>query len=160
MALIDTGVVDVPGLADADVEIGPDFSFEDVVPDLRGRDTMGHGTHLAGIIAGRDAAWVAGDHQRRPDRFLGIAPDAGLVSVKAGAADGAVDVTQVIAAINWVIATRTPTAATSASSTCRSGPTAPRTTGRTRWRTPSNAPGAPASSWSSPPATTAGRRAG
>ena len=106
VALIDTGVVDVPGLAASDVEIGPDFSFEDVVPDLRGRDTMGHGTHLAGIIAGRDAAWVAGDHQRRPDRFLGIAPDAGLVSVKAGAADGAVDVTQVIAAINWVIANK------------------------------------------------------
>ena len=106
VALIDTGVVDVPGLAASDVEIGPDFSFEDVVPDLRGRDTMGHGTHLAGIIAGRDAAWVAGDHQRRPDRFLGIAPDAGLVSVKAGAADGAVDVTQIIAAINWVIANK------------------------------------------------------
>ena len=106
VALIDTGVVDVPGLVASDVEIGPDFSFEDVVPDLRGRDTMGHGTHLAGIIAGRDAAWVSGDHQRRPDRFLGIAPDARLVSVKAGAADGAVDVTQIIAAINWVIANK------------------------------------------------------
>lgn len=106
VALIDTGVVDVPGLAASDVEIGPDFSFEDVVPDLRGRDTMGHGTHLAGIIAGRDAAWVAGDHQRRPDRFLGIAPDARLVSVKAGTADGSVDVTQIIAAINWVIANK------------------------------------------------------
>jgi serine protease AprX len=106
VALIDTGVVDVPGLAASDVEIGPDFSFEDVVPDLRGRDTMGHGTHLSGIIAGRDAAWVAGDHERRPDRFLGIAPDARLVSVKAGAADGSVDVTQIIAAINWVIANK------------------------------------------------------
>jgi len=106
VALIDTGVVDVPGLVASDVEIGPDFSFEDVVPDLRGRDTMGHGTHLAGIIAGRDAAWVAGDHQRRPDRLLGIAPDARLVSVKAGAADGSVDVTQIIAAINWVIANK------------------------------------------------------
>jgi len=106
VALIDTGVVDVPGLVASEVEIGPDFSFEDVVPDLRGRDTMGHGTHLAGIIAGRDAAWAAGDHERRPSRVLGIAPDARVVSVKAGAADGSVDVTQIIAAINWVIANK------------------------------------------------------
>ena len=35
--------------------------------------------------------------------MLGIAPGSRLVSVKAGAADGSVDVTQVIAAINWVI---------------------------------------------------------
>jgi serine protease AprX len=104
VALIDTGVVDVPGLAEADVEIGPDFSFEDAVPELRGKDTMGHGTHLAGIIAGRDAAWATGDHQRRPDRFLGVAPGARIISVKAGAADGAVDVSQIIAAIDWVIA--------------------------------------------------------
>ncbi len=49
-------MVDAPGLAEAEVEIGPDFSFEDVVPELRGRDTMGHGTHLGGIIAARDEA--------------------------------------------------------------------------------------------------------
>ena len=106
VALIDTGVVDAPALENADVEIGPDFSFEDVVSELRGRDTMGHGTHLAGIIAARDAAWVGGDRQRRPERVLGIAPDARLVSVKAGAADGAADVTQIIAAINWVVANK------------------------------------------------------
>ena len=32
IAHIDTGVVDVPGLAEADVEVGPDFSFDDAVP--------------------------------------------------------------------------------------------------------------------------------
>ncbi len=76
VALIDTGVVDAPGLAEADVQIGPDFSFEDVVPELRGRDTMGHGTHLGGIIAARDDAWNAGDHKRSPQRLLGVAPGA------------------------------------------------------------------------------------
>ena len=103
VALIDTGVVDVDGLRQSDVTIGPDFSFEDQNPDTRGHDTNGHGTHLAGIIAGRDDQWVAGDHTRTPDRFEGIAPDARLISIKAGTADGATDVTQVIAAINWVI---------------------------------------------------------
>ena len=107
VAVIDTGITDVPGLAEADVVIGPDFSFDDVHEDLRARDAHGHGTHMSSIIAGRDQAWVDGDHERRPDRFLGVAPDARVVSVKAGAADGGVDVTQVIAALNWVIDNRT-----------------------------------------------------
>jgi len=104
IALIDTGIVDVPGLRYSNVIIGPDFSFEDQVPELRGRDTNGHGTHLAGIMVAADAAWVAGDHRRTAERVLGIAPDATLVSIKVGTANGAADVTQVIAAINWVIA--------------------------------------------------------
>jgi serine protease AprX len=108
IALIDTGVVDVPGLRYSNVIIGPDFSFEDQDPELRARDTNGHGTHLAGIMVAADEAWVAGDHRRgeqqhRSGRVLGIAPSAQLVSIKVGAADGSADVTQVIAAINWVI---------------------------------------------------------
>jgi serine protease AprX len=103
VAMIDTGVVDVPGLRNSNVTIGPDFSFEDIDPDLRGRDTNGHGTHLAGIIAASDEAWARGDRERRSDRLLGIAPDVELLSIKAGSANGAVDVTQVIAAVNWVI---------------------------------------------------------
>jgi serine protease AprX len=106
IAHIDTGIVDVPGLAESDVEIGPDFSFDDALDDVRGRDANGHGTHLASIMVARDQAWLDGDRQRRPERFLGIAPDARLISIKAGAADGGVDVTQVIAAINWVIANK------------------------------------------------------
>ena len=35
--------------------------------------------------------------------FLGVAPDARLVNVKVGAHDGSVDVSQVIAAIDWVV---------------------------------------------------------
>jgi serine protease AprX len=103
VALIDTGVVDVDGLSQANVTIGPDFSFEDMNPDTRGKDANGHGTHLAGIIAGSNDSWAAGDHTRTATRFLGIAPDAQLVSIKAGTADGTTDVTQVIAAINYVI---------------------------------------------------------
>ena len=95
--------VDVDGLVQSDVTIGPDFSFDGANPDLVGRDANGHGTHLAGIIVGSDDAWADNNKVRTPDRFLGIAPDAELVSVKAGASDGAVDVSQIIAAVNWVI---------------------------------------------------------
>ncbi len=38
--------------------------------------------------------------------FFGVAPDANLLSVKVGAHDGAVDVSQVIAAVDWVVAHR------------------------------------------------------
>ncbi len=103
IALIDTGVVDVPGLRYSNVTIGPDFSFDDMIPDLRGRDGNGHGTHLASIMVASDRSWFEGDHVRTPERVLGIAPDAHLLSIKAGATDGAVDVTQVIAAIDWVV---------------------------------------------------------
>jgi serine protease AprX len=61
---------------------------------LRYLDAYGHGTHLAGIIAGADG------------RFRGVAPGATLTSVKVGAATGAVDVTTVIAAVDWVVAHR------------------------------------------------------
>jgi serine protease AprX len=95
IALIDTGVVPVDGLTwPGKVINGPDLSFESQADNLRYLDTFGHGTHLAGIIVGRDDA----DHN-----FHGMAPGARLVNVKVADAQGAVDVTQVIAAIDWVI---------------------------------------------------------
>jgi serine protease AprX len=101
VALIDTGVVPVRGLDDrAKVLVGPDLSFERQVGQLNGLDTYGHGTHLAGIIAGRDDGFSpldAGLH------FAGVAPDARIVSLKVGDHTGAVDVSQVIAAIDWVV---------------------------------------------------------
>ncbi len=55
VALIDTGVVGVPGLAKDDKVVdGPDLSFESQSDSTRYLDGFGHGTHLAGIIAGRD----------------------------------------------------------------------------------------------------------
>jgi serine protease AprX len=97
VALIDTGVVPVAGLTSGNVANGADLSLESQVPGLLRRDTYGHGTHLAGIIAGRDAAGGS---------FKGVAPDAKLLSIKVGAANGAVDVTQVMAAVDWVVAHR------------------------------------------------------
>ena len=102
VALIDTGVSEVPGLDTGNVFHGPDLSFDSQDPELAHRDGYGHGTHLASIIAGRDAVGSPASYTE-PTAFNGIAPDANLLSVKVGASDGAVDVTQVIAAIDWVV---------------------------------------------------------
>jgi serine protease AprX len=108
VALIDTGVAPVPALSNATkVVVGPDLSFESQDTDLRYLDTFGHGTHMAGIIAGREAAPGTG-YAYANDRtnFYGMAPDARLISIKVGANDGAVDVSQLIAAIDWVVQNR------------------------------------------------------
>ena len=91
--MIATGVAPVPGLPAARIVNGPDLSVESQAPHLRYIDTYGHGTHMAGIIVGNDAATGT----------TGLAPEARLTSIKVGAANGAVDVTQVIAAVDWVI---------------------------------------------------------
>jgi serine protease AprX len=101
VALIDTGVAPVPGLTSGNVVDGPDLSFDSVHPDVRYKDAYGHGTHLASIIAGRDQPGSPSSYLDRT-RFTGVAPDARIVSLKVGASDGAADVSQVIAAINWV----------------------------------------------------------
>ena len=93
IALIDTGVAPVPGLPATQIVNGPDLSFESQSPDLRYHDTYGHGTHMAGIMVGNDA----------PTGNVGIAPEAKLTSIKVGTSNGAVDVSQIIAAIDWVV---------------------------------------------------------
>ncbi len=105
VALIDSGVAPVAGLSEpGKVIYGPDLSFESQSPNLRDLDTYGHGTHMAGIIAGHDPATVTGGA-----RFDGVAPGAHLISLKVAASDGATDVSQVIAAIDWVVAHRNDT---------------------------------------------------
>ncbi|QXG74816.1 S8 family serine peptidase [Modestobacter sp. L9-4] len=102
VALIDTGVAPVPGLTSGNVVTGPDLSFDSQDRDAAHVDGFGHGTHLASIIAGRDVAGTPASYAN-PGRFAGIAPDSTLVNVKVGAGNGAVDVTQVIAGIDWTV---------------------------------------------------------
>jgi serine protease AprX len=103
VALIDSGVAPVQGLTSGNVVQGPDLSFESQDPDLVHKDTFGHGTNMASIIVGRDAVGTGATYAK-PDthQFTGIAPDARLVALKVAAADGGSDVSQVIAAIDWV----------------------------------------------------------
>jgi serine protease AprX len=104
VAVIDSGVAPVPGLdVSGKVIYGPDLSFESQASNLRNLDTYGHGTFLAGIIAGRGSGAKAGRYAGDTTNFLGMAPDARIVSLKVATADGATDVSQVIAAIDWVI---------------------------------------------------------
>ena len=103
VALIDSGVAPVPGI-DMQVVNGPDLSFDSQAPDLTDIDTYGHGTHMAGLIAGRDAAIPPGKEDEEVDHyFVGAAPGARIVSIKVAASDGATDVSQVIAAIDWIV---------------------------------------------------------
>ena len=87
------GVTPVDGLDGAGkVVYGPDLSFESQSPNLTNLDTNGHGTFMAGLIAAKSPR-LPRDGARRADR----------VSVKVGVADGGTDVSQVIAAIDWVV---------------------------------------------------------
>jgi len=113
VAVIDTGVTRVPGLdAPGKVIDGPDLSLDSPVEPVTGLDAYGHGTFMAGLIAGRDAGAVAdgtgcttcrnSSGYSDVTKYVGVAPDARIVDVKVGASDGAADVSQVIAAIDWV----------------------------------------------------------
>jgi serine protease AprX len=104
VALIDSGVVEVQGLSTpGKVLHGPDLSLESQAPDLTHLDTFGHGTFMAGLIAGRDDALTAPYEQAPASAYRGVAPDARIVSLKVATADGGTDVSQVIAAIDWVV---------------------------------------------------------
>jgi len=61
-------------------------------PNGTGDDKLGHGTHIAGIIAGQG------------DGFSGVAPDASLISLKVLEADGSGKTSSVINALDWVAA--------------------------------------------------------
>jgi serine protease AprX len=92
VAILDSGVTIVPELR-GQVSARIDMTN----PKGNGADDSGHGTHVAGIIAGAGTL----DSNGR-----GVAPDAHLVSVKVLGADGAGHISDVIAGLEWVIANR------------------------------------------------------
>src|SRR5215217_4960422 len=90
----------------------PDFKGEDgtsrvigsaVVNPLAGTatDRYGHGTHVAGIIAGDGTRRDATDPQR--GRYVGIAPDANLVSIKIADEDGRATVLDAIYGLQFAV---------------------------------------------------------
>jgi hypothetical protein len=104
VALLDSGTASVSGLSSAGkLTYGPDLSVEGngVLTD---QDTFGHGTFMAGLIAARDPATLtaATIPKLNPSIQLGVAPDAGLLSLKMADTDGSSDASQIIAGLNWV----------------------------------------------------------
>jgi serine protease AprX len=93
VALIDSGVATMPQLSK---RIAARLDFTD--GHGNGNDDNGHGTHLAGIIAG-GALQAKGE-------TLGVAPQATLVSLRVLDARGRGYVSDVIEAIDWAIANR------------------------------------------------------
>jgi serine protease AprX len=95
VAVLDTGVTPVAGLnANNKLIYGPDLSFDSQNFNTAYLDGYGHGTVVASIIAGNDGT---------PGGFQGVAPNARILSVKVGATNGATDVSQIIAGIDWVV---------------------------------------------------------
>jgi serine protease AprX len=95
VAIVDSGIATHPALANKVVAA---VSF--VPGDPTTMDRFGHGTHIAGIVAGqgRAAAGVT-------DRYQGgIAPGAHLISVKVLGREGSGRTSDVIAGLDWVIA--------------------------------------------------------
>jgi hypothetical protein len=73
----------------AKAERGTKAAFD---ADLRGLDTFGHGSHMAGVLAGAD-----------PETgYRGVAPGARLVSVKVAGADRITSLVRVLMALDWV----------------------------------------------------------
>src|SRR5919198_824152 len=88
VAVLDTGVSEV---ADLGTRVK---ARADLTGEQDGMDHFGHGTHMAGIIAG--------DGTSAGDPWSGVAPKAKIVSVKVAGADGSTDVSVVIAGLQWV----------------------------------------------------------
>src|SRR3954470_15187337 len=96
IAVIDSGVYQHDNLQSADMKSSRVVYSESFVPgDSSTNDAYGHGTHVAGILAGNghDSA----------GRFFGIAPNANIINLRVLDANGGGTDGQVIAGINRAV---------------------------------------------------------
>ncbi|WP_054673398.1 S8 family serine peptidase [Calditerricola satsumensis] len=91
VAVIDTGI----DAGHVDLDGGKVIGWKDFVNNRTAPyDDNGHGTHVAGIIAGEGQA---------DSRYKGVVPGAALVGVKVLNASGSGSMSTVTAAIDWCI---------------------------------------------------------
>ena len=64
-------------------------------------DSLGHGTHVAGLIAGNSMNRPVGDPLR--GKYVGVAPEANLIAVKAGDENGEATVLDIIDGLQFVV---------------------------------------------------------
>jgi serine protease AprX len=103
IAIIDTGIERRPDFNNAQgtsrIVAHANFSSGQVSRD----DGHGHGTHVAGILAGN--SW----HRTEPllqGRYIGVAPEANLINLKVADDFGGAYLSDVVMAIDWVVANR------------------------------------------------------
>jgi serine protease AprX len=104
VAVVDTGIAgDLPDFRVSDAA-GASRVIASVVtnPDATtATDTYGHGTHVAGLVAGNGDALALGDPLR--GRYAGTAPEANLVSVKVSDDHGNSSLIDVIAGVQFAV---------------------------------------------------------
>jgi serine protease AprX len=97
VAVIDSGIANVPDLNNTNVVYSQDFTGD---PNNSAADVYGHGTHIAGIIAGNGAASTGPTDFYT---FQGIAPNVNLLNLRVLDANGEGTDSEVIAAIQTAI---------------------------------------------------------
>jgi serine protease AprX len=102
VAVLDSGIDDHPDFAPPGGSGSRVVRSVSFVPES-GDDRCGHGTHVAGIIAGNGAASTGPAFFQT---FTGIAPQSNLVSVKVLDKNGAGSVSATIAGIQWILSNR------------------------------------------------------
>jgi serine protease AprX len=93
VAVIDSGVTEHSDLRGR-IAVHVDFTDE----QGRGRDFYGHGTHIAGIIAGNGVDLPGNDAP-----FRGMAPGAHIINLRVLGPDGSGKTSDVLEAIDWAI---------------------------------------------------------
>jgi serine protease AprX len=104
VAVIDTGIAgDIPDFRSSDTDTTSRVIASVVTnPDAStGTDRYGHGTHVAGLVAGNGRALAADDPL--VGRYVGAAPSAKLVSIKASDDHGNAYLMDVIAGLQFVV---------------------------------------------------------